>query len=284
MSTTFMDGKRIAEHLLRDLRPRVDALKSGGIVVRLAVIRVGDDAASKVYIRGKIRACEAVGIVGETIELPASITHADLTARIGALNSDPNVHGILVQLPLPAGLDEHSVAACIDPRKDVDGFHAQNLGQLLQGKALFLPCTPAGVMRLLDFYSVSLRGVNAVVVGRSEIVGKPMALLLIERDATVTVCHSKTTDLTHHTRDAGVVVVAAGRAGLLTGAMIKSDSVVIDIGINRLPDGRLVGDVDASTVTGKARLLSPVPGGVGPMTVAMLIENSVRAAELHARR
>jgi methylenetetrahydrofolate dehydrogenase (NADP+)/methenyltetrahydrofolate cyclohydrolase len=279
MSTQLLDGKQIAERVLRELKPRVDALRSRAIEPRLAVVRVGDDAASKVYVRGKIRACETLGIRGDSIELPSSTSHAQLAARIAALNADVNVHGILVQLPLPAGLDAHAIAGCIDPRKDVDGFHAQNLGRLLQGGAPFLPCTPAGVIRLLDAYAINLRGAHAVVIGRSEIVGKPMALLLIERDATVTVCHSKTRRLAVHTRDADIVVVAAGRAGLLTGDMISSDATVVDIGINRLPDGRLVGDVDAATVTGKARFLSPVPGGVGPMTVAMLIENTVKAAE-----
>lgn len=279
MPAVVLDGKQLAERVLQDLVVRVEALKKRGVSPRLVVISVGDDPASKAYIRGKIRACERVGIIGEVIELDASIQQSALLARIDRLNDDTSVHGLLVQLPLPHGFDAHAVAARIRPDKDVDGFHAVNLGKLVQGESAFLPCTPAGVMRMLDAYSIGLRGAHAVVVGRSEIVGKPMALLLVGRDATVTVCHSKTRDLAALTRLADVVVVAVGKPGLLTGDMIKSGAAVIDIGINRLPDGRLIGDVDARSVAARAAYLSPVPGGVGPMTVAMLIENTVKAAE-----
>jgi len=243
-------------------------------------VRVGDDPASKVYVGAKLRACQAIGIDGGDVELPADIKPSAVFEEIAVLNRDRTVHGILVQLPLPRGFDPHLIAMQLEPTKDVDGFHAVNLGRLLQGRARFIPCTAAGVIRLLDDAGVVLRGQNAVVVGRSEIAGKPIALLLVERDATVTVCHSKTRNLASYTRDADVLVVAAGKAGLIDGAMVKRGAAVIDVGVNRTDAGALVGDVDQASVATEAGFLTPVPGGVGPMTVAMLMENTVRAAEL----
>jgi methylenetetrahydrofolate dehydrogenase (NADP+)/methenyltetrahydrofolate cyclohydrolase len=279
VTATLLDGKRVAQDVLAQLTSRVQALGARGIVPRLTVVRVGEDPASKVYIRAKIRACEQAGISGDEIELPADTPQEQVLECLDRLNANPSVHGILVQLPLPSTLDAHAVAAHIAPHKDVDGLHVRNLGRLVQGTAKLLPCTPAGVLRLLDAYTIRVRGEHAVVLGRSEIVGKPMALLLLQRDATVTVCHSKTADLASFTRSADILVVAIGRAELVTGSMVKPGATVIDVGMNRLPDGRLVGDVDAASVAQRAAYLTPVPGGVGPMTVAMLIENTVEAAE-----
>jgi methylenetetrahydrofolate dehydrogenase (NADP+)/methenyltetrahydrofolate cyclohydrolase len=279
VTATLLDGKQLAQRVLSELAPRVQALVARGVVPRLTVVRVGEDPASKVYIRAKIRACQQAGIAGDEIELPASTPQARVLECLDRLNADRSVHGVLVQLPLPAGLDAHAVAAHIAPHKDVDGLHVRNLGRLVQGRVHLAPCTPAGVLRLLDAYGIELRGKHAVVIGRSEIVGKPMALLLLQRDATVTVCHSKTVGLENFTRAADLLVVAIGRAGLVTGDMVKPGAAVVDVGVNRLPDGSLAGDVDAGSVLARAAYLTPVPGGVGPMTVAMLIENTVQAAE-----
>jgi methylenetetrahydrofolate dehydrogenase (NADP+)/methenyltetrahydrofolate cyclohydrolase len=279
MSATLIDGKAVAQRVLDGLSHRVAALKGRGVHPRLAVVRVGDDPASKVYIRAKIRACEQAGILGGEFELPERATEAQILAQVEALNADPTVHGILVQLPLPPGIHSHVVADHIAPAKDVDGLHAVSLGRLLQNEPGFRPCTPAGILRLIDEYGIELRGKHFVVVGRSEIVGKPMALLGLERDATVTVCHSRTADLGAVTRSADVVVVAVGRPHLLKGDMIKPGAVVLDVGVNRLPSGKLAGDADFDAIVPKAAFITPVPGGVGPMTVAMLIENAVIAAE-----
>ena len=279
MSAILLDGKLVAQRALAELVPRVQALQARGVHPKLTVVRVGDDPASRIYIRAKIRACEQAGVLGDELELPASTPQAAVLDCLDRLNADASVHGILVQLPLPRGMDQHAIAAHIEPAKDVDGLHVCNLGRLVQGDTVLPPCTPAGVLRLLDAYAIELRGKHAVVVGRSEIVGKPMALLLIQRDATVTVCNSKTPELGSFTRSADVLVVAVGRAGLIRADMVKAGASVIDIGVNRLPDGKLAGDVDSAAVAGVARYLTPVPGGVGPMTVAMLIENTVKAAE-----
>ncbi|MCC7080254.1 MAG: bifunctional methylenetetrahydrofolate dehydrogenase/methenyltetrahydrofolate cyclohydrolase [Burkholderiales bacterium] len=278
MAAIILDGKQLAQSVLTDLLPRVRTLRARGIAPKLTVMRIGDDPASRSYIRAKIRACEQTGVVGDELVLPASTSQAEILACLDRLNADPLVHGVLVQLPLPRAVDPHAVAARIAPTKDVDGLHACNLGQLVQGNALLQPCTPAGVLRLLDAYRIDVSGKHAVVVGRSEIVGKPMALLLIRRDATVSVCNSKTPDLGVFTRSADVLVVAAGRAGLVRADMVKVGAVVVDVGVNRLTSGKLVGDVDAAAAH-TASHLTPVPGGVGPMTVAMLIENTVNAAE-----
>lgn len=279
MSAILIDGKAVAKRVLDELSIRVAALKIRGVHPRLAVVRVGDDPASKVYIGAKIRACEQAGVLGGEFELEESATEAQILAQVEALNADPTVHGILVQLPLPPGVRSHVVADHISPTKDVDGLHAVSLGHLLQNEPGFRPCTPAGILRLLDEYGIELRGRHLVVVGRSEIVGKPMALLGLERDATVTVCHSRTPDLGAVTRSADIVVVAVGRAHLLTADMVKPGSVVLDVGVNRLPSGKLAGDADFDAIVPKAAYITPVPGGVGPMTVAMLIENAVIAAE-----
>jgi methylenetetrahydrofolate dehydrogenase (NADP+) / methenyltetrahydrofolate cyclohydrolase len=282
MSATILDGKAVAQRVLQQLATRVDALKARGVAPRLAVVRVGDDPASKVYIRAKIRACEQIGVLGGEFELPGSATEADVLQRIAGLNADASVHGILVQLPLPAGIRPHRIADHIVPHKDVDGLHALNFGRLLQGEEGFRPCTPAGIVRLLDEYGIEPRGKHVVIVGRSEIVGKPIALLLLERDATVTVCHSRTPDLGAMTRLADIVVVAVGRPHLLKADMVRPGAIVIDVGVNRLPDGGLAGDADYAAIAPGAAYITPVPGGVGPMTVAMLIQNTVMAAERQA--
>jgi len=284
MPATIIDGKAVAQRVLQQLTIRVRALKARDVVPRLVVVRVGDDPASRVYIRAKIRACEQVGILGGEFELPGDATESDVLQRVGALNADPSVHGILVQLPLPAAIRPHRIADHIAPHKDVDGLHALNFGRLLQGEEGFRPCTPAGIVRLLDEYKIDPRGKHVVVVGRSEIVGKPISLLLLERDATVTVCHSRTPDVGAVTRLADIVVVAVGRPHLLKADMVRPGAVVIDVGVNRLPDGTLAGDADFEAIAPTAAYITPVPGGVGPMTVAMLIQNTIEAAERQSTR
>jgi methylenetetrahydrofolate dehydrogenase (NADP+)/methenyltetrahydrofolate cyclohydrolase len=282
MAARIIDGKLIAAEVRRGLGPRVAALAARGVRPGLAVILVGDDPASQVYVRNKERACEQTGLASRHIALPAQVDEAELLGTIRRLNADAAVHGILVQLPLPRHLDADRVLETIAPHKDADGFHPMNAGALLAGRSGFLPCTPAGIMVMLDHSGIELRGKRAVVVGRSNIVGKPMALLLLQRDATVTICHSKTRDLPALTREADVLVAALGRAGAIGAAMVKPGACVIDVGINRLDNGRLAGDVDAAAVKEVAGWITPVPGGVGPMTVAMLLSNCVRAAELAA--
>jgi methylenetetrahydrofolate dehydrogenase (NADP+)/methenyltetrahydrofolate cyclohydrolase len=279
MSAILIDGKAVAQRVLEGLAVRVAALKARGVSPRLAVVRVGDDPASKVYIRAKIRACEQAGILGGEFELPADAGEARVLDQVAALNGDPSVHGILVQLPLPEGIRPHVVADHIALEKDVDALHAMSLGRLLQGEPGFRPCTPSGIMRLLDEYEIALAGRHMVVIGRSEIVGKPMTLLALERDATVTVCHSRTPDLAAVTRTADVVIVAVGRPQLLQADMVRPGAVVIDVGVNRLASGGLAGDADYAALLSVASHITPVPGGVGPMTVAMLIQNAVQAAE-----
>jgi len=279
MTARIIDGKSIAADLRRDLGPRVAALAARGVRPGLAVILVGDDPASRVYVRNKERACEQTGIASRHIALPAQVDEAALLGTIGQLNADAAVHGILVQLPLPRHLDPARVIEAIAPHKDADGFHPMNAGALLVGRAGFLPCTPAGIMVMLERSGIELRGKRAVVVGRSNIVGKPMALLLLQRDATVTVCHSKTRDLASVTREADVLVAALGRPEAIGAAMVKPGACVIDVGINRRADGKLIGDVARAEVEKIAGWITPVPGGVGPMTVAMLMANCVRAAE-----
>ena len=241
---------------------------------------MGDDPASKVYVRNKVIACGDVGVRSEYVELPAATAEADLLARIAALNADPRIHGILVQLPLPPHIAMRRVLAAIAPEKDADGFHPTNVGLLVTGHPGVVPCTPAGVMALLEAEGVNPWGQHAVVVGQSNIVGKPVAHLLLQKGATVTICNSKTRDLGSHTGRADILVVAVGKAKLITGAMVKPGAVVIDVGISRLPDGKLAGDVDFASVLGIASRVTPVPGGVGPMTITMLLANTIRAAEL----
>ncbi|RKZ01698.1 MAG: bifunctional methylenetetrahydrofolate dehydrogenase/methenyltetrahydrofolate cyclohydrolase FolD [Candidatus Hydrothermota bacterium] len=282
MSATIIDGRAVANKVHEEVRYEVERLNSFGIEPFLAVILVGENPASKVYVRNKEKACGKVGIKTKTFKLPSDTTYEQLKNLILELNNDEKVHGILVQLPLPSHLPEKEILELVDPQKDVDGFHPYNLGRLLSGHPTVKPCTPLGIMRLLDEYDVDLKGKEAVIVGRSVIVGKPMWLLLLERHATVTTCHSRTADLSFHTRRADVLVVAAGRAKLIKGDMVKPGAVVIDVGINRTEEGKLVGDVDFDEVKEVASMITPVPGGVGPMTVAMLLYNTVEAAKRKA--
>lgn len=274
-----IDGKALAQRVRAEVAQRVEKLKAQGITPGLTVVLVGEDPASQVYVRNKALACEKAGMKSDVIRLPATTSQAELLALIDQLNQDPTVHGILVQLPLPDSLDEHAVIEAIAATKDVDGFHISNAGLLLTGKPLFRPCTPYGVMKMLEDEQVNLRGAEAVVIGASNIVGKPMALMLQAEGATVTICNSKTKDLAAHTRRADVLVVAVGRPQMITGEMVKPGAVVIDVGINRLESGKLVGDVDYDSVAQVASAVTPVPGGVGPMTIAMLLVNTVEAAE-----
>ena len=281
----LIDGKAIAAALRAELAEGAAALVAEtGVRPGLAVIRVGDDPASEVYVRGKRRACEAAGFASWEHHLPAEISEDALLEQLGAVAADPAVHGILVQLPLPAHIDENRVLSAVPPEKDADGFHPISLGKLLMGEAGPRPCTPAGILHLLDQAGVELRGKRALVVGRSTIVGKPVALLLLERHATVTVAHSRTADLAARCREADVIIAAVGRPELIKGAWLKPGAVVIDVGINRLPEGGLVGDVAFNEALDVASAITPVPGGVGPMTIAMLLSNTLDAARVAARR
>ena len=280
MLAKIIDGKSLAMEVRKSLKTAIASLAVRSVRPGLAAILAGDDPASRVYVRNKARACEETGLTSEVHEFPEDVSESALLERIARLNAEPRVHGILVQLPLPRRLDATRILAAVSPAKDVDGFHATNLGALLQGRPGFVPGTPAGVMRLLQHAGVALAGRQAVIVGRSTIVGKPLALLLLQKDATVTICHSKTRDLASVTRQADILVAAVGRANLVTADMVKPGACVIDVGVNRLADGRLAGDVDFEPAREVAGWITPVPGGVGPMTVAMLIVNTVRAAEL----
>jgi methylenetetrahydrofolate dehydrogenase (NADP+)/methenyltetrahydrofolate cyclohydrolase len=279
MSARLIDGNALARSLREDVARRVSALASRGRRPGLAVVLVGADPASAVYVRNKVRDCEEVGITSMLDRLPETTSETALLARIAELNADPAVHGILVQLPLPKHIDTHRVIAAISPMKDADGFHVSNVGRLVVGAPLFRPCTPYGVMKLLEHAGTPLDGALAVVIGRSNIVGKPQALMLLAAGATVTVCHSHTKDLVDHTRRADVIVAAVGRANLVTAEMVKPGATVIDVGMNRGADGKLCGDVDMTGVREVAGAISPVPGGVGPMTRAMLLVNTIEAAE-----
>lgn len=280
MPLTWIDGREVAKKWKENAAQRAQALTEKGMTPHLAVIVAGDNPASQVYVRNKENACLRAGIRSTILRLPESCAQEELEGAVAALNADQGVHGILVQLPLPKGLDEARVLALIDPEKDVDGFHAMNTGKLMSGQLGFVPCTPLGVMKLLEAYNIPTRGRRAVVIGRSNIVGKPMAMLLLAADATVTVCHSKTENLADITRQADILVAAVGRANFVTGDMIKPGATVIDVGINRV-DGALVGDVNAEEAAQKAAYLTPVPGGVGQMTIAMLLSNTLDAAERH---
>ena len=282
MPLTWIDGREFATKWKENATQRAQALTKKGVTPHLAVIVAGDNPASQVYVRNKEKACLRAGIRSTILRLPESCTQEKLESAVAALNADQGVHGILVQLPLPKGLDEARVLALIDPEKDVDGFHAMNTGKLMSGQPGFVPCTPLGVMKLLEAYNIPTCGRHAVVIGRSNIVGKPMAMLLLAADATVTVCHSKTENLADITRQADILVAAVGRANFVTGDMIKPGATVIDVGINRV-DGALVGDVNAEEAAQKAAYLTPVPGGVGQMTIAMLLSNTLDAAERHGR-
>lgn len=278
MSAQLLDGKVMSEALRGEIAQRVAALKEKGVTPGLAVILVGEDPASQIYVRNKGVGCEQVGIHSVTIRLPETTTQEELEDHILRLNADESIHGILVQLPLPKGLDEAAALAVIAPEKDVDGFHIQNAGKLLNGLPGVVACTPKGALEMIRRTGVDLSGKEAVVVGRSNIVGKPMAMLLLQQNCTVTMCHSRTVNLAEHTRRADILVAAVGKAKFITADMVKPGAVVIDVGINRV-DGKVVGDVDFEAVREVAGWITPVPGGVGRMTITMLLQNTVEAAE-----
>ncbi|MDF3833161.1 bifunctional methylenetetrahydrofolate dehydrogenase/methenyltetrahydrofolate cyclohydrolase FolD [Cupriavidus basilensis] len=279
MPAHLIDGNALAKQLRTEAAQRAARLTERGHRPGLAVVLVGDDQASQVYVRNKVKACDDNGFHSSLDRYPADLSEADLLARIDALNRDPNIHGILVQLPLPKHIDSHKVLEAIAPEKDVDGFHVANAGALMTGAPLFRPCTPYGCMKMLESVQFPLRGARAVVVGASNIVGKPMAMLLLQAGATVTICNSKTRDLAAHTRDADVIVAAVGRRNIITADMVKPGAAVIDVGMNRDDNGKLCGDVDFNGVKEVAGYITPVPGGVGPMTITMLLINTLEAAE-----
>ena len=276
----IIDGKKVSAEMRGKIKLQVDEFKAAtGNTPGLAVILVGNNPASAVYVRNKHKACLEVGINSYQFEFPDTISEEELLSKIDDLNNDDKVNGILVQLPLPEHISEDKVINRISPKKDVDAFHPENVGKILIGKYSYLPCTPAGIVELLDYYNIEIQSKNCVVIGRSNIVGKPMALLLLEKNGTVTVCHSKTQGLNEICLAADVIVVAIGKAGFLTADMVKPGAVVIDVGINRLADGKLVGDVCFEEVSGVASMITPVPGGVGPMTITMLLKNTLSAAK-----
>ena len=279
MSAKIIDGKQVAARCREELKQQVAALRARGIIPGLAVILIGEDPASQVYVRNKHRACEELGIHSEQYTLPADTNRQTLLDLITELNGREEIDGILVQLPLPGHLDEKEILSAIDPAKDVDSFHPQNVGRLVIGDYFFAPCTPSGILTLIDSAGVDLTGKECVVIGRSNIVGKPMALMLLHRNATVTVCHSKTRELPSVTRRADVLISAVGKAGFVTADMVKPGAVVIDVGMNRNQAGKLCGDVDFESVSRVAGYLTPVPGGVGPMTITMLLRSTVLSAQ-----
>jgi methylenetetrahydrofolate dehydrogenase (NADP+)/methenyltetrahydrofolate cyclohydrolase len=284
MPARILDGNALSARLRDKLAARAAGLQARGHKPCLAVVLVGDNPASSIYVRNKTRACEAVGLRSLRFEYAADAPPHDVIAQIAALNADPAVHGILVQLPLPPQFDASEVLDAVSPEKDVDGFHARNSGRLMQGRARFVPCTPCGVMALLASENVPLEGADAVVIGRSNIVGKPMAMLLLQANATVTVCHSRTRALAEHCRRADLLIAAIGKPRFVGADMIKPGAVVIDVGINRLADGKLCGDVDFEPAREIASLITPVPGGVGPMTITMLLTNTIESCERFAAR
>jgi methylenetetrahydrofolate dehydrogenase (NADP+)/methenyltetrahydrofolate cyclohydrolase len=284
MTAKLIDGRKVAQEVRAGLAERVQRLRAAGVRPGLAVILVGDNPASHVYVRQKTKACEEVGVHSHVHRLPETASEEQILSVIRSLNADPAIHGLIVQLPLPRHVDMAKVLEEIDVEKDVDGFHLYNVGSLVIGspRIVFPPCTPYGVQLLLEHEGIEIEGRNVVVVGASNIVGKPMALMLLRKEATVSICHVKTRDLAQFTILADILIVAAGKPNLITAPMVKTGAAVIDVGINRLPDGRLVGDVDFEAVREKASYITPVPGGVGPMTVTMLIWNTVEAAERYA--
>ncbi|WP_101101778.1 bifunctional methylenetetrahydrofolate dehydrogenase/methenyltetrahydrofolate cyclohydrolase FolD [Macromonas bipunctata] len=279
MTAQLIDGNALSRQLRTQVSERVAALKAQGLTPGLAVVLVGDNPASQVYVRNKVKACEDTGMHSVLEKYDASLTEAELLARVEALNNDPAIHGILVQLPLPAHIDAHKVIEAISPAKDVDGFHVASAGALMVGQPGFWPCTPYGCMKMLESIGYDLRGKHAVVIGRSNIVGKPMAMMLLQQDATVTVCHSRTADLKAQTLQADVIVAAVGKRNVLTADMVKPGAVVLDVGMNRNDEGKLCGDVDFDGVKEVAGYITPVPGGVGPMTITMLMVNTLESAE-----
>ncbi len=279
MTAQLIDGNALSRQLRESVAQRVATLKTQGITPGLAVVLVGDNPASQVYVRNKVKACEDTGMHSVLEKYDASMTEAELLARIEALNNDPSIHGILVQLPLPAHMDAHKVIETISPAKDVDGFHVASAGALMVGQPGFWPCTPYGCMKMLESIGYSLRGKHAAVIGRSNIVGKPMAMMLLQQNATVTICHSATPDLKTMTLQADVIVAAVGKRNVLTADMVKPGAVVLDVGMNRNDEGKLCGDVDFAGVKEVASYITPVPGGVGPMTITMLMVNTLESAE-----
>lgn len=276
----IIDGKLVSQHIRDEVAEGVERLKSGtGVTAGLAAVLVGDDPASEIYVRNKRKACTEVGMYSEELRLPGETTEEELLSLVDKLNRDENIHGILVQLPLPSHISETKILRAVSPLKDVDGFHPYNVGLLVEGKPRFISCTPHGIIKMLDFYKIGIEGKEAVVVGRSNIVGKPVSILLLHRHATVTICHSRTKPLDEVTRRADILVAAIGRADFITGDMVKEGAVVIDVGINRNKDGKLTGDVDFEGVSKKASYITPVPGGVGPMTIAMLLWNTLESAK-----
>ncbi|MCK5392486.1 MAG: bifunctional methylenetetrahydrofolate dehydrogenase/methenyltetrahydrofolate cyclohydrolase FolD [Deltaproteobacteria bacterium] len=280
----IIDGKKVSEHIRAQIAEGVKKLKQEtGITPGLAAVLVGEDPASEVYVRNKRKACANAGMYSEEHKLPAETTEEELLALVDKLNNDPNIHGILVQLPLPDHINETKVLRAVFPLKDVDGFHPYNVGLLVEGNPRFIPCTPHGIIKMLEFYDIDIKGKQAVIVGRSNIVGKPVSMLLLHRHATVTVCHSRTKPLDEVTRRADILVAAIGRANFITADMVKEGAVVIDVGINRNEEGKLTGDVDFEAVSQKASYITPVPGGVGPMTISMLLWNTLESAKSSAQ-
>ena len=283
MPAQLLDGNALSKKIRAEIAARSAIATAKGVRPGLAVIVVGDNPASQVYVRNKVKACEEVGFHSVLESYSAELGEDELLARIATLNADPSIHGLLVQLPLPDHIASERVLEAIAPSKDVDGFHVANAGALMVGQPEFIPCTPYGCMKILESIDYPIRGARAVIVGASNIVGKPMALLLLQAGATVTICNSKTRDLAHHTKEADILVVATGKPKMITGDMVKTGAVVIDVGINRLPDGKLCGDIDFDTAKYIAGWITPVPGGVGPMTITMLLMNTLEAAEKAAK-
>jgi len=278
MSANIISGKEVAAQLRNEMRLEVKQLKKEGIIPHLSVILIGNDPASKSYVRGKEKAAKEIGINSEVIYMDETTTEEVLLEKIKELNETPSIHGILVQLPLPNHIDEQRVIASIDPSKDVDGFHPLNVGKMVLNQDTFLPCTPHGILKMLQVKEIELQGAHAVIIGRSNIVGKPMGQLLLNEHATVTYCHSRTKNLKEITTQADILIVAVGQAHIIDGSYIKEGATVIDVGVNRIEDGSLTGDVDFASAKEKASYITPVPGGVGPMTITMLLENTIRAA------
>lgn len=279
METELLDGKELAKKMQADMKERVDTLREKGKIPGLTVILVGENKASQVYVRNKEKQANQVGIKSEVIRLSATISEKDLLDQIEVLNNDSSVHGILVQLPLPKHIDEQKVLRAIDYAKDVDGFHPMNMGNFLLGNESTLPCTPYGIMKLLAAYDISIEGKNALVIGRSNIVGKPMALMLMQENATITIAHSRTKNLKELSKQADILVAAIGQGHMITGDYIKPGAVVVDVGMNRSAEGKLIGDVDTDSVKGIASYVTPVPGGVGPMTITMLLEQTINKVD-----
>ena len=284
MDEKIIDGKKIAADIKKELRAEIEALEKSNITPGLAVIVVGSDPASAVYVRNKKKAALDLGIYSEVFELEEDTKEEKLLALIDKLNKDGKIHGILVQLPLPKHISEERIILAISPQKDVDCFHPKNVGKVITGGAKVFPCTPAGIIELLKRSDIEISGRNCVVIGRSNIVGKPMALMMLENSATVTICHSKTNNLASHTKEADIIIAAVGKAKMVTADMIKEGAVIIDVGINRMPDGKLAGDVDFDGVLEKVSAITPVPGGVGPMTIAILMKNTINIAKNYENR